>query len=164
MAASGHKGISRIDQPSRRTHGWYVRVSFRGEQRARFVSDQMYGGKRKALREAVRVRDGLEDELGRPHTDRQVVGRAARTNTGIVGVQRTRRRERRRDGTVALRDVFMITWMPEPGVTSRTTVSVAKWGEGEAFRIACQVRAEKESEMYGQIVQEKLYDFLDDEA
>jgi len=53
------RGISRIDQPSTRTHGWFVRAGF--YQRAdgsyaprhrKFFGDASYGGKRRALRAA----------------------------------------------------------------------------------------------------------------
>lgn len=52
---SGARGLARIDQPSTRTHGWYVRVGYyrqrNGSYRARhvaFFGDATYGGKRKA--------------------------------------------------------------------------------------------------------------------
>ncbi len=53
------RGISRIDQPSTRTHGWFVRAGF--DKRAdgryaprhrKFFGDASYGGKRRALRAA----------------------------------------------------------------------------------------------------------------
>ena len=53
------RGISRIDQPSTRTHGWFVRVSYHGRRdgsygprHQKFFGDATYGGKRKALRAA----------------------------------------------------------------------------------------------------------------
>lgn len=53
------RGISRIDQPSTRTHGWFVRVSYHtrrdgsyGPRHQKFFGDATYGGKGKALRAA----------------------------------------------------------------------------------------------------------------
>ncbi len=53
------RGISRIDQPSTRTHGWFVRTGFYrrrdgsyGPRHQKFFGDLSYGGKRKALRAA----------------------------------------------------------------------------------------------------------------
>ncbi|CAN5191710.1 hypothetical protein BH20GEM3_BH20GEM3_14160 [soil metagenome] len=149
MAKSGHKGISRIDQPRKRTHGWYVRVTFRGEQRAKFLGDATHGGKRKALREAVRVRNRLERELGKPRTDRTVVTRSPRSGTGVIGVQRAQRRDRGPGGKPVIRDVYVVTWHPTPHTTRRTTVSVDRYGEEEAFRRACELRVAKEREVYG---------------
>ena len=53
------RGISRIDQPSTRTYGWFVRVGFYkrrdgsyGPRHRKFFGDVTYGGKRRALRAA----------------------------------------------------------------------------------------------------------------
>ena len=53
------KGISRIDQPSTRTHGWFVRAGFHrrpdgsyAPRHRKFFGDVSYGGKRRALRAA----------------------------------------------------------------------------------------------------------------
>ena len=53
------RGISRIDQPSTRTHGWFVRAGFHrrrdgsyGPRHQKFFGDATYGGKRKALHAA----------------------------------------------------------------------------------------------------------------
>lgn len=60
-AKSGRRGISRIDQESTRTHGWFVRVGYyedkQGTYRARhtkFFGDVSNGGKKKALLAAER--------------------------------------------------------------------------------------------------------------
>lgn len=53
------RGISRIDQPSTRTHGWFVRAAFHrrpdgtyAPRHRKFFGDVTYGGKRRALRAA----------------------------------------------------------------------------------------------------------------
>ena len=53
------RGISRIDQPSTRTHGWFVRAQFRNRpdgtnapRHQKFFGDYTYGGKQAALRAA----------------------------------------------------------------------------------------------------------------
>jgi hypothetical protein len=76
MARSGHKGISRIDHKKRNTHGWYVRVTFQGKTHAKLFSDSVHGGEEKALQRAIRYRNKLEKEVGRPRTDRTVVSKA----------------------------------------------------------------------------------------
>ena len=72
MAASAAKtvrprGISRIDQDSTRTHGWFVRVGYaadkKGTYRARhtkYFGDATHGGKRKALAAAISFVNGLK--------------------------------------------------------------------------------------------------------
>ena len=56
---SSHPGISRIDQPSTRTHGWFVRAGFyRVKKRnyaprhRKFFGDVSHGGKRGSLKAA----------------------------------------------------------------------------------------------------------------
>jgi len=50
------RGISRIDQPSTRTYGWFVRAGFYkrpdgsyAPRHRKFFGDASYGGKRRAL-------------------------------------------------------------------------------------------------------------------
>src|SRR5260370_15810428 len=54
------RGISRIDQPSTRTHGWFVRAGFytradgtSAPRHRKFFGDVSYGGKRRALEAAA---------------------------------------------------------------------------------------------------------------
>jgi hypothetical protein len=109
MARSGHKGISRIDHKKRNTHGWYVRVTFQGTTHSKLFSDSVHGGEEKALQRAIRYRNKLEREVGRPRTDRTVVSKVARSNTGIQGVNRIWK------GTG---EAYEVTWSPEPNVIS----------------------------------------------
>jgi len=53
------RGISRIDQPSTRTYGWFVRTGFYKRRdgsyvprHRKFFGDVTHGGKRRALRAA----------------------------------------------------------------------------------------------------------------
>lgn len=55
-SAGRSPGISRIDQPSTRTHGWFVRLNYKvgrdGECRpkhTKFFGDFTHGGKKKGL-------------------------------------------------------------------------------------------------------------------
>ena len=57
--AKRRRGISRIDQPSTRTYGWFVRAGFYkrkdgtyAPRHRRFFGDRTHGGKRRALRAA----------------------------------------------------------------------------------------------------------------
>jgi hypothetical protein len=58
------RGISRIDQPTTRTFGWFVRVGFRAQgdgtyapKHSKFFGDASHGGPRKALLAARKWRD-----------------------------------------------------------------------------------------------------------
>jgi hypothetical protein len=58
------RGISRIEQPSTRTFGWFVRIGFRtrrdgsyAPRHTKFFGDASHGGPHKALRAARAWRD-----------------------------------------------------------------------------------------------------------
>ncbi len=153
MAKSGHKSISRIDTPSKRTHGWYVRVYFNRTMHSKFFSDSLYGDSEAALEEAIRYRDEVERKVGKPRTDRHVVTASPRNQSGVIGVQRKIKRSRSRHGKMTECEVYEVTWNPEPNVIRRTSVSIDRYGEEEAFRRACTIRREKEREMYGRELQ-----------
>ncbi|HXG90798.1 MAG TPA: AP2 domain-containing protein [Blastocatellia bacterium] len=152
MAKSGHKGISRIDQSKKNTHGWYVRVRFNGTQRVKFFSDNQYGGKEKALEEAIRFRNRAEQEMGKPRTDRLVIASNPRNRSGIMGIRRKTKVVKTENGERVVSNVYEVSWNPEPGRLCRTWVSIDKLGEKEALKEACRIRREKEREMYGSVV------------
>ena len=61
------RGISRIDQPSTRTHGWFVRAGFHkrpdgmyAPRHSKFFGDFSHGGKRRALQAAQEYLEKLE--------------------------------------------------------------------------------------------------------
>src|SRR4028118_179071 len=136
MAKSGHKGISRIDCPERKTVGWYVRVRLNKVTKSKFISDSLHGGREAGLEKAVECRNRLEQELGKPRTDWVVVGgnprnksggggvrrgvEKARTGwvvvggnprnkSGVVGVRRAVKKYKGKDGTVYLNEVYQVS-------------------------------------------------------
>ena len=158
MAKSGHKGISRIDCPERKTVGWYVRVRLKNVTKSKFISDSKHGGKEAALAVAVETRNQLEQELGKPRTDWVIVGENPRNTSGVVGVRRTAKKYKGKDGRVYLNEVYEVTWNAGREKRGRTSVSISKYGERSAFLRACAIRRQKERLMYGEEVQSKWVD------
>ncbi len=155
MAKSGHKGISRIDCPERKTVGWYVRVRLGNVTKSKFISDKAHGGKESALERAVECRNQLEQELGKPRTDWVVVGENPRNKSGIVGVRRAVKKYKGKDGKIYLNEVYEVSWNAGREKRGRTSVSITKYGEAAAFRRACAIRRQKEQLMYGKVVVSK---------
>jgi hypothetical protein len=124
-----HKGITRIDHPAKRTFGYFVRVTWNKQRRSKFFSDSVYGDRLAALGAALDWRNEAERELGKPRTERQVIG-VSRTTTGIVGVRRTTK-----DG----REVYEATWREGKRIR-RTSYSIAKHGESRALSLARRAR------------------------
>ena len=153
--SSGHKGISRIDSPQKKMHGWYVRVRYNKETKSKFVTDRQHGGREAALKAAVECRDEMERELGKPRTDWVVVGRNPRNPLGVAGVRRAVKKYKGKDGKIYENEVFEVSWNAGREKKGRTSVSIRKYGELRAFRMACAIRREKERQMYGEPVQAK---------
>jgi hypothetical protein len=160
MAKSGHKGISRIDCPERKTVGWYVRVRLKNITKSKFISDSKHGGKERGLRAAVECRNQLEKELGKPRTDWVIVGENPRNTTGVVGVRRGFKKYTGKDGKVYLNEVYQVSWHAGRVKKGQTSVSIRKYGEAGAFRRACAIRRQKEQEMYGDVVVSKWAESL----
>lgn len=139
------KSISRIETPKH--CAWYVRIYFEGAYVRKTFSDSVYNGKEDALREALEWRDQMELRMGKPRTDRSVRKKTI-VDDRVTGVRRRSMKDKKR-GKSYLRDIYEVTWAPEPGKVWRTKVSVTKYGEEEAFRRAVEIRRQKEREYYG---------------
>jgi hypothetical protein len=132
-------GISRIDQPSHRTHGFFVRVSRRGKIHSAFFTDKKHGGREPALAAAQAHYLKLRQKLGMPQKrarrwNAEIVRRKGRS--GIHGVRR-----------VILRGVsgrrlkyWMAMWSPELGVVRKKQFSIRKFGEEKARQLAIRAR------------------------
>ena len=128
-----HKDISRIDQDSKRTHGWYVRVRYFGTTYSKFFSDGKCGGKYSSLLAAISWRNRQEYHIGKQRTDRHVVT-VSNTDTGVVGVRLNKSLNR-----------YEVSWVKPDGRQGKTSVSIKKHGRKTAFTKACEIRKQKET-------------------
>jgi hypothetical protein len=132
--------ISRIDQPSHRTHGFFLRASRQGKIFSGFFSDKTYGGRAQALAAAQEHRVKLLKIVGLPlqksrRLNAQIVRRRGRS--GIHGVQRLIDRKVR-----PWRKYWVASWSPEPGVVRKRQFSIRKFGEVRAKQLAIRARRE----------------------
>ncbi len=131
-------GICRIDQPSHRTHGFFVRVSRRGKIHSAFFTDKRYGGREQALAAAREHQRKLAAKLGAPvvmsrRDWAEIVRRKGRS--GICGVQRVIDRQSK-----PWRKYWRATWSPKLGVVRKKQFSIRKFGEEKARRLAIRAR------------------------
>jgi hypothetical protein len=131
------KDIARIDQESKRTHGWYVRVRFQGKTYSKFFSDKKCGGRYSSLLSAIAWRDTTEKKLGKIRTNKHLVT-VSNSGTGVVGVRLNSTFNR-----------YEISWVTTSGKQGKTSVSIRKHGEEGAFVKACAIRQEKERARLG---------------
>ncbi|MFV0439661.1 MAG: AP2 domain-containing protein [Desulfopila sp.] len=127
-----HKDIARIDQESKRTHGWYVRVRFLGKTHSKFFSDKKCGGRYSSLLSAISWRDKVEKKLGKIRTNRHMVT-VSNSTTGVVGVRLNEKLNR-----------YEVSWVTHQGKQGKTSVSIRKHGKEGAFKRACTIRDSKE--------------------
>lgn len=131
------KDIARIDQESKRTHGWYVRVRFQGTTHSKFFSDKKCGGRYSSLLAAIAWRDSTEKKLGKIRTNKHLVT-VSNSGTGVVGVRLNDRFNR-----------YEVSWVTIEGKHGKTSVSIRKHGREGAFVKACSIRQEKERARLG---------------
>ena len=135
---SATPGICRIDQPSHRTHGFFVRLARQGKIHSAFFSDKRLGGREQAFAAAQAHYSKLRQKLEMPRQrsrrwNAEVVRRKGRS--GIHGVQRIVDRR-----VKPWRKYWKTTWSPEIGKVAKKQFSIRKHGEEKAKRLAIRAR------------------------
>ena len=133
-------GISRIDQPAKHNHGYFVRLQRQGKIHSAFFSDKQYGGRKNALLAARLHILKLRKKFGHPvrRSRRWWAEIPRRKNrSGIVGVHPA---TLRREGRVL--KYWMATWSPEPYKAVRRLFSLSKHGKRRARSLAIRARRE----------------------
>ena len=131
-------GISRLDLASVGTYGWQVRLQRRGVRYQRYFGDQTWGGKRAALSRARQFRDRILARLEGGDSENRVRSHSATADnqSGMVGV--TRVRSAGANGSYY--ESWQATWSPSPGRRKCVRFSVRRYGDEEAFQLACDAR------------------------
>jgi hypothetical protein len=135
---SATPGICRIDQPSHRTHGFFVRLARHGKIHAAFFSDKKHGGREPALAAAQAHYQQLLVKLGLPQQKSRrwwAELRRRKGSSNVVGVQKIISRRGKRPLVY-----WKATWSPEPYVARWKSFSAKKYGSREAKRLAVQAR------------------------
>ena len=130
-------GISRIDQPDKKNHGFYVRITHNGKQQQKFFSDKTYKGKNKALAAARKYRDSLVAKL--PKSKQEEVSRPRRKlkKSGQTGV--THVIAKAPSGNKEY-NYWQASWEDKSGVRKTAKFSFDRYGEKEALRMAINAR------------------------
>lgn len=137
------RGIYRVNYPSHK--GIRVYLKFKDTEYQKVFP--MTGGERKALAAARRWRkERLREVQNSPEAQNPLRKIQSNNKSGIAGVRR---------GKTAWSKVWSATWV-ENGKQFHRSFSIEKFGENEAFKLACKARAEAEQRIYGQIFQNAL--------
>lgn len=126
-------GISRIDQPEKHNHGYYVRLTRNGKTQSKFFPDRSSGGKR-AARRAAKEHEAelLEKAASQKKKPRKP---SVRNTSGKVGVSRTSYG----DGAQASQ-YWQAAWIDHKGTRKSAKYSIKKYGEEKALQLAMKAR------------------------
>ncbi|MBA4123617.1 MAG: AP2 domain-containing protein [Acidobacteria bacterium] len=137
------RGIYRVNYPSHKGIRVYLKFKDTEYQKVFGLSD----GERKALARARRWRkECLREIQYSPEAQNPLKKMQSNNKSGITGVRR---------GKTAWSEVWSATWV-ENGKQFHRSFSIEKFGEEEAFRLACRARADAEKRIYGQVFQDAL--------
>ncbi len=144
------KGISRIDSKS--THGWYVRIyADGGVFTSKLFSDRQYGSKEKALKSAIAWRDHnqmvadiYKKEHPMPKRRPPFYQKKPKNNlSGTVGVHAVHAK-------AGAQEIIYVqaTWSEDGKPRSKKFYVNKKRSLEEAFKLAKELRKQKEKELY----------------
>ena len=147
MAGESHqvmKNITRVIDVKKRVDGYYVRIQWKGKNYSKLFSIKEYGDEPTALDRAVEWRNDTEAQIGKPRSERLVMGTTRKTNTGEKGIRRQMVQYWKRGKAVGKpKDCYIITTFDEVGKLHRTSVSIEKHGEKKALERARQIYRER---------------------
>lgn len=134
------KNITRVKDVKKRVDGFYVRIQWKKEQYSKLFSIAEYGDEDTALSRAQEWRNDIEESIGKPHTERQVLGMTRQTNTGLKGIRRVMVRNYKNGKQIGkLHPWFIVTTLDKNGNQRRTGVSIDKHGEEKALEMAQRI-------------------------
>lgn len=136
--ANNNYAISRIDQPSKKNHGFYVRITHRGKCVAKYFPDKKSGGKTKALKLAREFRDALLKKM--PKAKREAAARKRRKipQSGTTGVTHV---VSKATGGKSY-DYWQAAWQDKQGKRRTAKFSISRYGTKKALTMAKNARRE----------------------
>ncbi len=134
------RGIYRVNYPSHKGIRAYLKFKDTEYQKVFSIGTK---SERTAIAKARKWRKERLREIQNSPEGQNPVRRKMKNNaSGISGVRRSP-------------TAWSATWT-ENGVQRHRSFAVGKFGEDEAFKLACQARREAEQKLYGGFVQEEL--------
>jgi hypothetical protein len=134
------KNITRVKDPKKRVNGYYVRICWKGQKCSKLFSLKQYDTEEEALQEAIAWRNETELAIGKPRTERNVMGITRPTNTGVKGIRKVMVQDRKRGKPVGrIKPKLIITTLDDKGKQCRTSVSIERHGKDKALELARQI-------------------------
>lgn len=129
-------GITRIDQPEKKNHGYYVRITHKGKSYQKYFPDKSSGSKTKALKLAKEYRDGLLKKM--PKYKQQAAAKKKRRikQSGVVGVTHVVSHSPKGKKY----EYWQAAWVGEDGKRKTAKFSIARYGDEKALNMAKKAR------------------------
>lgn len=129
-------GITRIDQPEKKNHGFYVRITHRGKNHQKYFPDKSLGGKSKALKAAKVFRDELLAKM--PKYKQEAAARKKRRikRSGVVGVTHVVSKSAKDK----VYEYWQAAWVDADEKRKTAKFSITRYGSDEALELAKKAR------------------------
>ena len=129
-------GITRIDQPDKKNHGYYVRITHKGKSHQKYFPDKANGGKTKALKAAKDYRDEILSRM--PKYKQEAASRKRRPikKSGITGVTHVVSKSVKGKSY----DYWQAAWIDKTNKRKTAKFSISRYGDDKALALAKKAR------------------------
>lgn len=129
-------GITRIDQPEKKNHGFYVRITHRGKGFQKYFPDKSLGGKNKALKAAREYRDSILAKLPKYKQAAAAKKKRRIKQSGVVGVTHVVSKSPKDK----VYEYWQAAWIDPEGKRRTAKFSIARYGDEKAIEMAKKAR------------------------
>lgn len=129
-------GITRIDQPEKKNHGYYVRITHRGKTHQKYFPDKSSGGKSKSLKLAKDHRDKLLAKMPRYKQDAASKKKRKVLKSGMTGVTHVVSRSPKGQSY----EYWQAAWLDSSGRRRTAKFSMGRYGQDKALELAKKAR------------------------
>lgn len=129
-------GITRIDQPEKKNHGFYVRITHRGKGSQKYFPDKSLGGKPKALKAARAYRDALLAKMPKYKQEAAAKKKRRIKQSGTVGVTHVVSKSPKDK----IYEYWQAAWNDAEGRRRTAKFSIARYGDTKAMDLAKKAR------------------------
>jgi len=129
-------GISRIDQPEKKNHGYYVRITHRGTTQQKYFPDKSNGGKSKALTAAKTYRNKILAKLPKSKQNAASQKKRRVKKSGITGVTHVISKT----GGKTVYEYWQAAWLDDRGGRRTAKFSISRYGDKAALEMAKKAR------------------------
>ena len=136
VASRPNYGITRIDQPEKKNHGFYVRITHRGKSHQKYFPDKSSGGKTKALKAAKDHRDKLLSKMPKYKQEAAAKKKRRIKQSGMVGVTHVVSKSPK--GKTY--EYWQAAWLDGDSKRKTAKFSITRYGNDKALDLAKKAR------------------------